>query len=469
MSRPNIVVFLVDDMGIGDVGCYGSTLHETPNIDKLCADGMKFTQAYSACTVCSPSRAALLTGRYPGRLHLTDWIAGHKHPHAKLLVPDWKMRIDHERLTLPKALKKAGYTTQFLGKWHLMPHEEPDIMNDYTPDKQGFDSNIGGNHWGQPKGRGKYFYPFDMPNVEGADGDFLTDNLTAAAERFVEKQDVSKPFLLYFSYYVLHGPLMSKKPYVEKYEKKLDAGAYNQADPVYAGMVQSLDESVGRVISALKAKGVFENTIIVFTADNGGDKETSSGGLRGRKGTAYEGGTRVCQIISGPGVTQSGKECDCPVIHTDIYPTLLELAGLPEEESEHLDGVSLAGLLRGEGAPEREDIFWHYPHYHRTTPYSAIRSGDYKLIQFLEDNRLELYDLKKDPSEAEDIAQASSEVAAQLLAKLNAWRKAVDAQSMSPNPNYDPNRKKGAKKPAEKKTVFNPEMLTEMDGREIAG
>jgi len=441
MTKPNIVFFLVDDMGWGDIGCYGHQFHETPAIDKLCTEGVKFTQAYAACTVCSPSRAAILTGRYPARLHLTDWIAGHKHPWAKLKVPDWKMQVDHERVTLPKALKEAGYTNYFLGKWHLMPHEDPETMHDYVPEKQGFDINIGGREWGQPKGRGKYFYPFDVPGLEGQEGDFMTDKLTDKAVDIIGNSK-DKPFFLYLSYYILHGPLMTKPEYKEKFRQKAKEQGLELKDRDfnYAGMAQSMDESVARVLQALKDNGLDENTIIVYTSDNGGDNHSSNGGLRERKGYAYEGGTRVCQMIKWSKKIKAGTVCDQPVIHTDLYPTLLEMANLPEQNDEHLDGKSLVPLLTEEKKLNRKNIYWHYPHYHRTNPYSAVRSGDMKLIEFLEDGRLELYDLKNDMTETTNLVAQQPDTVKSLLNDLNSWRKKVGAQMMDPNPDYDPDK-----------------------------
>lgn len=441
MKKPNIVFFLVDDMGWGDIGCYGNRFHETPAIDKLCDEGVKFTQAYSSCTVCSPSRAALLTGQYPARLHLTDWIAGHNYPWAKLKVPDWKMEIDHERQTLPKTLKKEGYNTHFIGKWHLMPHLDRDRMYDYLPEKQGFDTNVGGCEWGQPKGRGKYFHPFDVPGLEGKEGDFLTDKLTDEAVKIIEKAG-DKPFFLYLSFYLLHSPLMTKPEYLEKYRNKAkDMGLdLEERHLNYAGMAQSMDESVARITEALKDQGLDEDTIIVYTADNGGDNVDNNGGLRERKATAYEGGTRVCQIMRWKNKIEAGKVIEDPVIHTDLYPTLLDLADIPAVPQEHLDGKSLLPEIHNNEKNEDRDLFWHYPHYHRTKPYSAIRSGDMKLIEFLEDSSVELYDLANDFSESKDLSVSQPETVAKLREKLNQWRISVDAQMMDLNPNYDPQK-----------------------------
>ena len=343
-KSPNFVFFLVDDLGWGDLGCYGSKFHETPNLDKLAAEGMLFTNGYSACTVCSPSRAAILTGQYPGRLHLTDWIAGHRRKNPKLLIPDWKKKMDHCLVTLPEALGAGGYQTQFIGKWHLMPIGGADFK-EHFPESHGFDSNIAGREWGQPKGPGKYFAPFGMPNLpDGEKGDFLTDALTDEAVGFIDRA-VGKgdPFFLYFSYYTVHGPIMAKPQLVEKYKEKAKGfpDSKENLNAAYAGMIESLDDSVGRLMERLRKLGVEEETVVIFTADNGGVSEKSSGGLRGRKALAYEGGTREPFIVKWPGKVKPGSTCDAPVIGTDFYPTMLGMAGLPQKPEEHLDGINL--------------------------------------------------------------------------------------------------------------------------------
>tara|TARA_R110000850_G_scaffold121939_2_gene239832 strand:+ start:301 stop:2115 length:1815 start_codon:yes stop_codon:yes gene_type:complete len=454
-SRPNFVFFLVDDLGWGDIGAYGSTFHETPNLDRLASEGMLFTNGYSACTVCSPSRAAILTGRYPGRLHLTDWIAGHKKPNPMLQIPDWNMRMNHELTTLPEAFQEAGYRTQFTGKWHLMPIGADDFAQHY-PESHGFDINIAGREWGQPKGPGKYFSPFGMPNLDdGEEGDFLTDRLTDEAVNFIadNKED---PFLLYFSYYTVHGPIMAKPELVEKYTNKAKTFENTRNEKVnapYAGMIESLDDSVGRVLEQLEESGIAENTVIIFTADNGGTSEQSSGGLREAKGFSHEGGTREPIIVKWPGKVEPGTTCDVPVIGTDFYPTMLAMADLPAKPEAHLDGLDITPLLTGESDTlDRDTLYWHYPHYHKTKPYGAIRQGNFKLIEFFETGDLELYDLKNDPAETTNLAASQPEKAQKLLSNLNAWRKSVGAQMMAPHPEYDPNfvapTNKGGKRPA---------------------
>ncbi len=449
-EKPNVVVLLVDDLGWGDFGCYGAEFYETPHIDKLASQGMLFSDAYAACTVCSPSRAAILTGCYPARLHLTDWITGHQRPYAKLAVPEWTMKVDHERILLPEALKEAGYATLFLGKWHLMPIGQEDF-DQHDPIHHGFDVNIGGREWGQPKGPGKYFSPFDMPNLDdGEPGDYLTDKLTDAAVEYLEAAADDQPFLMYFSYYTLHGPIMAPPELVAKYAEKaktFENRKNEYVDPKRAGMVESLDRSVGRIMAALEQRGVAENTVIILTGDNGGDRDQTTGGLKGFKGLSHEGGVREPFVVKWPGKTKAGSRCDEMVIGMDIYPTVLEIAGLPARPDQHQDGVSIVPLLTGEtDRLDREQLFWHYPHYHRTNPYSAMRQGDWKLIEFMEDGALELYNLESDPNEVTNLAQTHPEKAQELRKGLVAWRVSIGAQRMTENPDYDPARDKEKKR-----------------------
>ena len=426
-ERLNFVFILIDDMGLTDVACYGSKFYETPQIDRLARDGVKFTAAYSACTVCSPTRAALLTGKYPARLHLTDWIPGHVNPKAKLRVPDWQMALKPDWSTLPALLHAAGYATASIGKWHL---------GDAPPTAFGFDVNVAGTAKGQPPA---YFAPYKIPTLpEGPDGEFLTDRLTAEAEKFME-QNKERPFFIYLPHFAVHQPIAGKKEVVAKYRAKRDESA-PQKNAVYAALVESVDDSVGRIRAKLDDLKIADRTVIVFTSDNGGltlGQTTANLGVRAGKGSAYEGGVRVPAIALVPGVTKAGTECATPVITHDWFSTILDLAGVASPTE--ADGVSLAPLLRG-GEIAARPLFWHYPHYHPggATPYSSVRDGEWKLLHFYEDDRVELYDLAADPAEQHDLAAANAAKAAELRAKLDAWRKAVDAQTPTPNPQAQP-------------------------------
>lgn len=449
---PNFLVLLVDDLGWTDLGCFGSDFYETPEIDRLAADGVRFTHGYAACTVCSPTRAALLTGQYPGRTNVTDWIPGHQRPKGKLRPPDWTMKLEHRHTTLAEALSAGGYRTAHVGKWHLMPRLEPDAMMDFAPERHGFERNIAGNEWGAP---GSYFHPYERSNGQkvyplpsgGEDGDYLTDRLTDEALGILEEYR-EEPFLLYFPYYTVHTPIQAKAEDEGRFKDAVDA-AKRHRNPAYAGMLAALDRSVGRLRAKLDELGIADRTVIVFTGDNGGlDRKgpdgrmgnpTENEPLRAGKGSAYEGGVRTPTIYYWPGVTRAGLVSAEPVITVDVYPTVLDIAGV-EGDPEHnrlVDGVSLAGILRDPEAPlDRETLYWHYPHYHNggATPYSAIRDGDWRLVHFYEDGRTELYNLAEDVGEATDLAAAMPDKAAELRAKLDAWRAEVGAQEPLPNP-----------------------------------
>ncbi len=433
----NFVFFLIDDLGWTDLGCYGSQFYLTPNVDRLAAMGVKFTNGYAACTVCSPTRVSILTGKYPARVHLTDWISGHKRPFAKLRVPDWTMKMEHEEVTLAEALKPHGYSTCFIGKWHLGPQG-------YWPDSQGFDVNIGGYSRGAPP---SYFAPYRIPTMkEGPKGEYLTDRHAADAERFLDAH-AGKPFFLYISMYAVHTPLQAKKALIEKYKQRAAANPkYPQKHPVYGGMVHSMDECVGRVLRKLAEHKLLDNTAIMFVGDNGGLLgPTRNIGLRAGKGSSYEGGVREPFLIYWPGVTKPGSVCHEPVISTDFYPTILRMAGAQGDPRHNakVDGASLVPLLQNPAAKlDRDAIYWHYPHYHPggATPYGAIRARDWKLIEFYEDMHVELYNLRTDQAETTNLAAKMPEKADELRKKLHAWRKAVGAQMPTPNPNYDPSR-----------------------------
>lgn len=429
-DKPNVVVVLADDLGATDLGCSGSRFHETPALDRLAASGMSFARAYSACTVCSPTRAALLTGLSPARLRVTDWIAGHKRPFAKLRVPDWTRRLPAEPVTLAERFQAAGYATASLGKWHL---GGPDSR----PEDHGFDLNVAGTDRGQP---GSYFSPFKIPTLpDGPPGEHVTDRLADETDRFLETHR-DRPFFLYLPHFAVHTPIQGKPDLVAKYKAKADP-ASPQKNPGYAALLEGLDGAVGRLVATLERLKLREKTVVVFTSDNGGLLPvTSNLGMRAGKGSAYEGGVRVPLMISWPGRIEAGGKTDGAVITHDLYPTLLELAGL---EAPEVDGVSLAPALLGKGAVAARPLYWHYPHYHPggATPYSAVLDGSWRLIQFFEDGRLELYDLASDPLEQRNRAAEEPGKAKELLAKLEAWRSEVAAQLPAPNPDYDPARK----------------------------
>lgn len=431
-ARPNFIVILVDDLGWTDLSSQGSTFYETPHMDRLAREGMRFTQAYSACTVCSPTRASLLTGKYPARLRVTDWIKGHVRPHAKLRVPDWTMHLPLEERTLAEALRDAGYATASIGKWHLGGPE-------FYPEHHGFDVNIGGNDRGQPP---SYFSPYNIPTLaDGPKDEFLSDRLTEETLKFIARNR-TRPFFIYLPHYAVHTPLMGKPEVVAKYKAKADPRHPHQ-NARYAALVESVDDSVGRILAQLDALDLAENTVIFFTSDNGGlvlNNVTSNHPLRAGKGSVYEGGVRVPLFVKWPGVTKAGSVCDTPVITPDFYPTMLEMAGLKPARRQVVDGRSLVPLLRQRGAFRRDAVYWHYPHYHPggATPYSAVRAGDWKLIEFFEDNRVELYHLRDDIGEANDLAATQPRKAEALRQQLHAWRKSVGAQLPTPNPDFDP-------------------------------
>lgn len=433
-EQPNIVLILIDDMGWTDLSCMGSTYYETPSIDKLAASGMRFTYGYSACTVCSPTRAAVLTGKYPARLHLTDWIPGQRAPKgAPLMLPAWNEQLNLDEITIADALSQRGYTCASIGKWHLGPPE-------VEPTKQGFALNVGGNSKGQPP---SYFFPYERNNIrlpglsEGKEGEYLTDRLTDAAISFIE-QNKERPFFLYLPHYAVHTPLQAKAEHIAYYEEKTAKNLGNpQHNAKYAAMVHSLDEGIGRLTAALERLDLARQTIVIFTSDNGGlalRETTSNVPARAGKGSAYEGGVRIPLIVSYSPLVKPGSTCDVPVMSIDLFPTLMELTGVKTTHA--IDGKSFTSLLSGktEAFAERP-LYWHYPHYHGggATPYSAVRDGNYRLVEFFEDSRIELYDLAADVGEKKDLAQEKPEIAAKLRKQLDDWRKSVDAQLPIPS------------------------------------
>lgn len=446
------MLVLVDDWGWSDAGVFGSDLYLTPNIDRLAADGMRFTTGYAACTVCSPTRAALMTGKYPARTHVTDWIRGHQRPKAKLLPPEWTMKLEHNHTSLAEAFQAAGYRTAMAGKWHLEPTGEAD-EDDYEPTKHGFEINVAGNEWGAPP---SYFWPYTRENAPGRtlgpmpeggeEGEYLTDRLTDEVITILDefKDD---PFFFYFPYYNVHTPIQAKPEDVARFEPLVkDDGRHKNA--TYAGMVASVDRSIGRIRAHLEELGIADKTVILMTGDNGGLDRHGSGDptenapVRDGKGSAYEGGVRVPWIAFWPGVTEAGSTSAEPVISMDAYPTLLEIAGVEGNAAHNadVDGVSLVPVLRDPSASlGRPTLYWHYPHYHSmgATPYSAIRDGDWRLVEFYEDDHAELYNLAEDGSETTDLAEEMPDKVEELRGKIAAWRESVGAQDPQVNPDAE--------------------------------
>ncbi len=445
-TKYNFVFILIDDMGWRDLGCYGSSFFETPNIDQLAASGVRFTNGYAACPVCSPTRASIIAGKYPARLHLTDWLPGRTdRPSQKLLRPKIRQELPLEEVSLARALKPAGYVSASIGKWHLGG-------KGFLPENHGFDLNVAGSARGSPP---SFFAPYRLPKnsppffADSKEGEYLTDRLTLEAEKFLE-QNQDRPFFLYFPHYAVHIPLQAKKDQLAKYQAKAKPGQ-PQHNPVYAAMVQSVDESVGRIMKKLDELKLRDRTVIVFTSDNGGlsvpegphTPATTNAPLRAGKGYLYEGGIREPLIVSWPGVVRPGQVCDVPVVSMDFYPTFLEIAGVQGDPRHVPDGVSLASLLKGGGAPKRESIYWHYPHYSNQggKPGGAVRKGDFKLIEFYEDGRRELYNLKDDLGEKDDLAAKMPEKVKELSQLLADWRQSVKAQMPTSNPDYRPTEK----------------------------
>ena len=453
-DRPNVVLVLIDDMGWTDAACYGSRYYETPNIDRLAEAGMKFTNGYAACAVCSPTRAAVMTGRYPARLGVTDWIrsrfqggkipADKKNPSGyaggrnhKVLCPRNALWMELDEITIAEALKPAGYTSCHIGKWHLGP-------DDQYPDRQGFDYNIGGCDYGQPP---SYFDPYknprqgQIPTIKPRkEGEYLTDREADEAVTFIKKHH-KKPFFLYMAHYAVHTPLQARKDLVAKYKAKTPT---NQKNPTYAAMVHSVDDALGRIMATLDECGVAGNTLVIFTSDNGGLLgPTNNAPLRAGKGHPYEGGIREPLIVRWPRAVKPGTTCHVPVTSVDYFPTVCEAAGVPLPKDRPIDGESIMPLLAQTGTLKRDAIFWHFPHYRGgIVPYSIIRAGDWKLLKRYDGKTWELFNLKDDLSETTDLADKHPDVVRRLDARLVAHLKTIGAKMPKPNPDYQPKRKR---------------------------
>ena len=459
-KRPNVLFILVDDMGAMDLSNEGSAFYESPHIDRIAHEGMKFTRGYATCQVCSPSRASILTGKYPPNHGITTWIGDasgepwrKRGRYDSLLPPEYEHNLRHSEITLAEAMKNAGYTTFFAGKWHLGSKGS-------WPTDHGFDLNKGGWDVGSP--RGGFFSPWQNPNLNsGPAGESLTRRLGQETAGFIEANK-NQPFLAYLSFYTVHGPIQTTEALWKKYRDKAEKIGMTkerflfdrrlnvrqvQDCPIYAGMIELLDQSIGIVLDKLDEHGLNENTIICFTSDNGGVSSgdayaTSNLPLRGGKGRQWEGGIREPFYIKAPGIAKAGSKCATPVNGIDWYPTLLELCGIEVPKKQKVDGVSLVPLLKGEEIQKRP-LFWHYPHYGNQggEPSSIIMEGKWKLIHYHEDGRDELYDLNKDIGEQNDLIESEKERAQKMRQRLDDWLKKTKATLPTPDPEFDPDKR----------------------------
>lgn len=450
--RPNVVFVLIDDLGWRDVGCFGSTFYETPHIDRLAAGGIKFTNAYAACPVCSPTRASIMCGKYPARIRLTDFLKGRRKLKGSPILPaDYADQMELREVTIAEVLKSHGYRTCFIGKWHLGGPK-------YYPQFQGFDINIGGTHSGMPRA---YFWPRwknNPPIIGKFPGENLTDRLAQEACRFIkDNANKEQPFFLYLSHYAVHIPIQGKAKKVARYKAKLaasPAGKGKQNNPYYAAMVEAVDDSVGRVLQTLRRLKIDDETIVFFFADNGGlatpegrhTPATTNAPLRAGKGFLYEGGIREPLIVRWPGMVKPGSVSGEPVVSVDFLPTICDMVGIDfggVKTNGPVDGISITSVLKDPGShlPPRA-IYWHYPHFSNQggRPGAAVRLGGWKLIERYEFGRLELYDLKTDPGERKNLAERFPDRAGRMRSMLVRWRKSVRANMPKPNPEYKPQR-----------------------------
>ena len=450
---PNVVFILADDLGWRDLSCEGSTFYETPHIDRICHQGMRFRNGYAACQVCSPSRAAIMTGKSPARIKITDYIGAPSGDqwkrNTKLLPAFYQRQLPAEEETLAEVFKEAGYQTFFAGKWHLGNQGS-------HPEDHGFDINVGGFRAGTPPGG--FFVPYKNPKLEdGPAGECLPVRLGEETANFI-RQNKHRPFFAFLAFYSVHAPIQTSQSLWEKYRQKAQSHPpleqrflidrtmpvrQVQDHPVYAGMVESMDAGVGKVLTALEETDLTDDTIVIFTSDNGGVSSgdgfaTSNLPLRGGKGRQWEGGIREPYYFRWPSRIAAGSSSATPVIGMDFYPTLLELCQLPPRPAQTCDGVSLAKIFEGGAIPQRT-LFWHYPHYGNQggEPSSIARSGDWKLIRYLEDQRVELYHIPDDPGEENDLAADNAAVVAEMTAALDQWLETVQAEQPTHNPKFD--------------------------------
>ena len=458
-AKPNIVFILADDLGLMDIGVEGSTYYETPNIDSLANSGMRFTQGYATCQVCSPSRASIMTGKFPARHGITDWIGAAEtwnwNRNGRVLPAEYEHNLSHDDTTIAEALRNAGYATFFAGKWHLGSEGS-------HPEDHGFDINKGGFLAGSP--RGGFFSPYKNPKLkDGPKGESLPIRLANETASFIATSK-EQPFFAFLSFYSVHGPIQTSQPLWKKYRDKAanQNGNLQQTSrfvidrtlpvrqvqdcPIYAGMMESMDDAVGIVLQSLEKHGLADNTIVIFTSDNGGVSSgdafsTSNLPLRGGKGRQWEGGIREPFYIRAPGVASPGSKCSTPVTGADFYPTLLELAGLKLNPKQHADAQSLVPLLQGQDIEERP-LYWHYPHYGNQggEPSSIVRAGAWKLIHYWDDDRDELYNLKDDPYEKTDVASEHGVRVKALHQQLVGYLASVKAKIPARDPRYDISR-----------------------------
>lgn len=452
-SKPNVVLILIDDLGWTDLSVMGSKYYQSPNVDKLADDGVLFSNAYSSCTVCSPSRASIMTGKYPAKLNCTDWIKGYYKPHGKLLCPEWTMFLDTSEYTLAEAFKDNGYTTAHIGKWHLGEKEQ------YWPEFHGFDLNIGGWKKGAPnlnkaEGFNGYFPPYGNPRLKDQPNDsYLTERIADEACNFIKHNNpnaTKKPFFLNLWMYAVHTPLQAKEEKIQKF-KSTQNNNNNQHNPIYAAMIEHMDEAVGKVIKQLKKDGLYENTIIIFTSDNGGLvgrknwHVTDNSPLRHGKGGMYEGGVRVPFIIKDIKNSKK-KKSDLNIISADIFPTLIGLTDIKIDKkiAKNFDGIDISTNIRSAKNIKRKAIFWHYPHYHieGAVPYSAVKNGDWKLIKNLETENFELYNLKEDIGEKNNLVNDYPNIVNEMIKMLDDFYQTTKAQMPKTNPDFIRNDEK---------------------------
>lgn len=432
---PNIVFILADDLGFSQIGCYGTDYYKTPNIDKLADKGMRFTNAYAACAVCSPTRASIMTGKYPARLHLTDFLSGNKKDTYPLSQPEWQKYLPLEEVTFAEILKQSGYRTAIFGKWHLSIEKTPPGSLPFNPDKQGFDE-----HFVTYKPSGSMIQPWQ----EAENDAHNVDTITSLALDFLERNQ-SNPFFLFVSHNTIHDPLREKAETIQKYEMFEETSA-PENHPIVGAMIERLDNSCGKIFNKINELGLDENTIVIFFADNGGrDKYARQTPFRAGKGWVYEGGIREPLIVKWPGKVMPGTISESLVSSIDFLPTFLEMAGSSNSSPQHIDGLSFVSTLLNPQVANHTDLFWHYPHYHGGSgmvPAGAVRSGNYKLIEWYEpkllnrEKSIELFDLEKDQGETSDISESNPEKAAELKELLHNWRIEVDAQMPTINNKY---------------------------------